>query len=55
MSIAIYRIDCEQFVSLNLQGTCEVCGSHSVGVVDLLQGVTPEEVRRDSGQSSSST
>jgi len=50
MSIAIYCNDCEQFVSLNLQGTCEVCGSHSVGVVDLLQGVTPEEVRRDSGQ-----
>jgi hypothetical protein len=50
MSIAIYCNDCEHFVSLNLQGNCEVCGSHSVGVVDLLKDVTPEEARQDSGQ-----
>jgi rRNA maturation endonuclease Nob1 len=47
MSIAIYCNDCKKFVSLDLQENCESCGSHSVGAVDLLQGVTPEEVRRD--------
>jgi Zn finger protein HypA/HybF involved in hydrogenase expression len=50
MSIAIYCNDCEQFVSLDLQRNCKFCGSHSVGVVDLLQSVPLEEVRQNSGQ-----
>jgi hypothetical protein len=50
MSIAIYCNDCEQFVSLDPQGNCGFCGSHAVGVVDLLQGVTPAEARQGSGQ-----
>jgi hypothetical protein len=50
MSMAIYCNDCEQFVSLDLQGNCKFCGSRSVGVVDLLQGVPLEEVRQNSGQ-----
>ena len=44
MSNAIYCNDCEQFVSLDLQGNCKVCGSHAVGVADRLQGVTPDEM-----------
>jgi Fe-S cluster biogenesis protein NfuA len=50
MSIAIYCNDCEQLVSLDLQGNCKVCGSHSVGVVDLLQSIPLEEIRQNSGQ-----
>jgi hypothetical protein len=50
MSMAIYCNDCEQFVSLDLQGNCKFCGSRSVGVVDLLQGVPLEEVRQNSVQ-----
>jgi hypothetical protein len=45
MSITIYCNDCEQFVSLDPQGNCKFCGSHSVGVVDLFSlrkyGKTP--------------
>jgi hypothetical protein len=43
MSIAMYCNDCKQFVSLDLQGNCEFCGSHSVGVVYCLQCVPPEQ------------
>jgi hypothetical protein len=50
MSIAIYCNACKQFVSLDLQGNCKFCGSHSVGVVDLLQSVPLEEVRQNSGR-----
>ncbi len=47
MSTALYCNDCKQFVSLDLNGNCEFCQSHSVGVVDWLQGVPPEEIRRE--------
>jgi Zn finger protein HypA/HybF involved in hydrogenase expression len=50
MSITIYCNDCEQFVSLDLQGNCKFCGSHSVGVVDRLQGVPLKEERENSRQ-----
>jgi anaerobic ribonucleoside-triphosphate reductase len=39
MSRDLYCNNCKQFVSGDSQGHCEVCGSHSVGLADRLEGL----------------
>lgn len=38
MSGELYRNKRQQFVSVDSQGGCELCGSHSVGLADRLVG-----------------